>query len=85
MSSEDTLSLEGLRAHEAENSSLNDDGEVVEPLQLDPRDIGDEEIKLSLKPRQSNEFTCSECFLVQNKSRISHVEPDGSMICQDCD
>lgn len=83
MSSEETVSLEGLRASEAERNDM-DDGDVVEPLELDPRDLSGEELNLQVKPRQSNEFTCSECFLVQKKSMIDHVEADGSMICRDC-
>lgn len=84
MSSEETVSLEGLKASESDSTVMDEDGDVVEPLQLDPRDVSDEEINLTVKPRQSNEFTCSECFLVQKKSMIAHVESDGSMICRDC-
>ncbi|MCH6195959.1 DUF4193 domain-containing protein [Corynebacterium mastitidis] len=80
----ETDSLEGIKAAEAENSSMNEDGEIVDSFEPPTMDLSGEELNVTVVPRQSDEFTCSSCFLVQRKNRISHVEDDGSVICQDC-
>ncbi|WP_066525031.1 DUF4193 domain-containing protein [Corynebacterium bouchesdurhonense] len=81
----ETDSLEGLKAAEVAGSSMDDDGEIVEPFELPSQDLSGEELNVEVKPRQDDEFTCASCFLVQKRSRLAHVEPDGSMICQDCE
>ncbi|WPF65229.1 MULTISPECIES: DUF4193 domain-containing protein [unclassified Corynebacterium] len=80
----ETDSLEGIKAAEAENSSMNEDGEIIDSFEPPTMDLSGEELNVTVVPRQSDEFTCSSCFLVQRKNRISHVEDDGSIICQDC-
>lgn len=81
----ETDSLEGLKAAEVAGSSMDDDGEIVEPFVLASQDLSGEELNVEVKPRQDDEFTCASCFLVQKRNRLAHVEPDGSMICQDCE
>lgn len=81
----ETDSLEGLKAAEVAGSSMDDDGEIVEAFELPTQDLSGEELDVEVKPRQDDEFTCASCFLVQKRSRLAHVEPDGSMICQDCE
>lgn len=80
----ETDSLENLKAAENASSPMDDDGEIVEPFELPAQDLTGEEINVSVVPRQSNEFTCASCFLVQRNNRISHTEDDGSIICLDC-
>lgn len=80
----ETDSLEGIKAAEAENSSMNEDGEIIDSFEPPTMDLSGEELNVTVVPRQSDEFTCSSCFLVQRKNRISHVEDGGSIICQDC-
>ncbi|AQQ15394.1 hypothetical protein CGLAU_07195 [Corynebacterium glaucum] len=81
----ETDSLEGLKAAEVAGSSMDDDGEIVEPFELPSQDLSGEELNVEVKPRQEDEFTCASCFLVQNRKRLARVEPDGSMICLDCE
>ena len=81
----ETDSLEGLKAAEAAGSSMDDDGEIVEPFELPAQDLSGEELNVEVKPRQDDEFTCSSCFLVQKQKRLAYTEPDGSMICLDCE
>ncbi|MCP1387212.1 DUF4193 domain-containing protein [Corynebacterium sp. TA-R-1] len=81
----ETDSLEGLKAAEVAGSSMDDDGEIVEPFELPSQDLSGEELNVEVKPRQDDEFTCASCFLVQKRKRLAHVEPDGSMICLDCE
>lgn len=81
----ETDSLEGLKAAEVAGSSMDDDGEIVEPFELPTQDLSGEELNVEVKPRQDDEFTCASCFLVQKRKRLAHVESDGSMICLDCE
>ncbi|MGD7001112.1 DUF4193 domain-containing protein [Corynebacterium halotolerans] len=80
----ETDSLEGLKAAENTGSPMDDDGEIVEPFEPPTPDLSGEELNVTVVPRQSNEFTCASCFLVQRNNRISHTEEDGSVICLDC-
>lgn len=80
----ETDSLEGLKAAENTVSDMDDDGDIVEPFDLPALDLSGEELNVTVVPRRDDEFTCASCFLVQRRNRISHVEPDGSIICLDC-
>ncbi|MBP3087753.1 DUF4193 domain-containing protein [Corynebacterium sp. sy017] len=77
-------SLEGLKAAEVSTSGIDDDGEIIESFDIPQMDLSGEENEVEVVPRRENEFTCSSCFLVQRRNRISHVEDDGSVICLDC-
>lgn len=81
----ETDSLEGLKASESDNSSIDDDGEIIDSFEPPSMDISGEELNVTVVPRKSDEFTCSVCFLVQNKKRIAYAEPDGSLVCLDCE
>ncbi|MDK6260321.1 MULTISPECIES: DUF4193 domain-containing protein [Corynebacterium] len=80
----ETDSLEGLKAAEAASSPIDEDGEIVDSFDPPSNDLSGEELNLQVVPRQSNEFTCSECFLVQKTARLDHREADGSPVCKDC-
>ena len=80
----ETDSLEGLKAAENASNGMDDDGEIVEPFDLPSVDLSGEELNVTFVPRREDEFTCSSCFLVQRRNRISHIEEDGSIICLDC-
>ncbi|APT92400.1 hypothetical protein CPHO_05275 [Corynebacterium phocae] len=79
----ETDSLEGLKAAESDNSSIDDDGEIVEPFEPPTVDLTGEELNVEVRPRQEHEFTCFSCFLVQSNKRLSHHEDDNP-ICLDC-
>lgn len=79
----ETDSLEGLKAAEADNNGMDDDGEIVEAFEPPSDDYTGEELNVTVVPRKENEFTCSYCFLVQSKNRFSHDE-DGQPVCKDC-
>jgi hypothetical protein len=34
-------------------------------------------------PRQADEFTCTNCFLVHHRSQLAY-EKNGQMICTEC-
>ena len=81
----ETDSLEGLKAAEVAGSSMDDDGEIVEPVEPPTQDLSGEELNVEVKPRQDDEFTCASCFLVQKNKRLAYTEEDGSKICLDCE
>lgn len=82
----ETGSLEGLKAAEKAEPAVDDtdDGDIVEPFDIPMAELSGEELSGSVIPRQSDEFTCSVCFLVQHRSRIAEDEGDGTYICVDC-
>ena len=47
-------------------------------------DLSGEELSGEVIPRQTDEFTCSVCFLVQHRNRIAEDEGNGEYICVDC-
>jgi hypothetical protein len=54
-----------------------------EPIELPGADLSDEQLVVRVLPRQADEFTCTDCFLVQHRSRlVRHTRRES--ICQDC-
>ncbi|MEZ0109909.1 hypothetical protein ABH920_003923 [Catenulispora sp. EB89] len=54
-----------------------------ESLELPGADLSDEQLVVQVVPLQSNEFTCSRCFLVQNRSLLArHTRRE--WICKNC-
>ena len=60
-----------------------DDGEAVDSFDLPDADITGEELTVRVLPKQSDEFVCSSCFLVQHHSRLA-LRKDGQQICTEC-
>jgi hypothetical protein len=82
-------SIEELKARraEAQSGSIDvDETELAESLELPGADLSSmsgEELTVRVLPKQSDEFTCSSCFLVHHRSRLAR-ERGGQMICRDC-
>ena len=79
-------SLEELKARraEAQASSVDvDETDLNEALELPGADLSGEELTVRVLPKQSDEFTCSSCFLVHHRSRLAR-ERNGQLICRDC-
>ena len=82
-------SLEELKARraEAQSGSIDvDETELNESLELPGADLSSmsgEELTVRVLPKQSDEFTCSSCFLVHHRSRLAR-ERNGQLICRDC-
>lgn len=60
-----------------------DEAELNESLELPGADLSNEELAVRVLPRQADEFTCSQCFLVHHRSQLAKEE-DGKLICRDC-
>jgi hypothetical protein len=60
-----------------------DEADLAEGLELPGADLSNEELSVRVLPRQSDEFTCSSCFLVHHRSQLAS-EKNGQLICRDC-
>ena len=46
-------------------------------------DLSGEELSVTVIPQRTDEFTCSNCFLVQHRNRM-RVSSSGLPVCADC-
>ncbi len=79
-------SLEELKARraEAQASSVDvDEADLNEAIELPGADLSGEELTVRVLPKQSDEFTCSSCFLVHHRSQLAS-EQDGRLTCREC-
>lgn len=77
-------SLEQLTASRKDSQSPAvdlDDTDPAESFDLPGADLSGEEFTVRVIPKQSDEFTCTSCFLVHHRSRLA---PGGELICRDC-
>jgi hypothetical protein len=44
----------------------------------------DEALEVTVIPPQTDEFTCSECFIVKHKSMMSSKKSKYGPVCNDC-
>ena len=79
-------SLEELKARRAEAQSGSvdvDEADLNEAIELPGADLSGEELTVKVLPKQSDEFTCSSCFLVHHRSQLA-AERNGELICREC-
>lgn len=62
---------------------LDDDSNDSPFFDLPGADLSNEELTATVIPQRVDEFTCSSCFLVQHRSRLSRTGP-GPAVCADC-
>ena len=62
-------------------ASDEDEAELAESYELPGADLSHETLSVEVTPRQTDEFTCTACFLVQHESRRSSP---GADLCRDC-
>ena len=60
-----------------------DETEQAEGFELPGADLSSEELSVRVLPTQTDEFTCSSCFLVHHRSQLAG-ERGGLPICKDC-
>jgi hypothetical protein len=85
---EDEASDEGIESLRAQNGArrsdtlvLDDEANLNEDLELPGADLSAEELIVRVLPKQSDEFTCTRCFLVTHTSQRARTGPD---VCRDC-
>ncbi|MDQ6716075.1 MAG: DUF4193 domain-containing protein [Actinomycetota bacterium] len=79
-------SLEELKARRVDKSSSSvdvDETDQAEGFELPGADLSGEELSVRVLPRQADEFTCSQCFLVHHRSQLAK-KVGGQMVCRDC-
>jgi hypothetical protein len=82
-------SLEELKARRSDAQSGSVDVDIDAPDEnfelpgADLSGLSGEELTVKVLPKQSDEFTCSSCFLVFHRSRLAE-ERRGRLICRDC-
>ena len=79
-------SLEELQARRVEKNSNvvdQDEAEAAEDFELPGADLSNEELSVRVIPRQADEFTCSQCFLVHHRSQLAY-EDGGQLVCSEC-
>ncbi|MFW2240019.1 DUF4193 domain-containing protein [Rhodococcus opacus] len=77
-------SLEQLTASRKDTQSPGvdvEDTDTAESFELPGADLSGEELTVRVIPRQTDEFTCTTCFLVHHRSRLADSE---QRICRDC-
>jgi len=77
-------SIEELKARRGDRTAAAvdvDETEMAENLELPGADLSDKNLEVRVVPKQSDEFTCTECFLVHHKSQLADPE---NIICSDC-
>lgn len=58
-----------------------EDTDTAESFELPGADLSGEEFTVRVIPKQSDEFTCTSCFLVHHRNRLAD---DQQLICRDC-
>ncbi len=79
-------SLEELKARRLDKNSGKvdeDEVEAAETFELPGADLSHEELSVQVLPRQEDEFTCTNCFLVHHRSQLA-ADRNGQLICMDC-
>jgi hypothetical protein len=79
-------SLQELQARRSDKSSGvvdEDETEAAEGFELPGADLSGEELSVRVLPRQADEFTCTNCFLVHHRSQLAY-EKNGQMVCTEC-
>ena len=61
-----------------------DENDTAEGIDLPGADLSGEELTVIVVPEQSDEFTCSSCFLVRHRSQVAR-EKNGMKYCRDCE
>ncbi|QSE85503.1 DUF4193 domain-containing protein [Rhodococcus koreensis] len=83
-SDETDTSLEQLTASRKDTQSPVvdvEDTDTAESFELPGADLSGEEFTVRIIPKQSDEFTCTSCFLVHHRSRLADAQ---QLICRDC-
>jgi hypothetical protein len=79
-------SLEELKAKRADAQSGQidvDEAEAAENLELPGADLSGEQLAVRVVPKQVDEFTCSQCFLIHHMTQLAKGE-GAKAVCKDC-
>jgi hypothetical protein len=82
--SESLEALQASRSGSAQTAVIDvDENDTAEGIDLPGADLSGEELTVIVVPEQSDEFTCSSCFLVRHRSQVAR-EKTGLKYCREC-
>ncbi|GAA2005974.1 DUF4193 domain-containing protein [Brevibacterium samyangense] len=79
-------SIEELKAqrNQKQASQVDEDEAVAaDSYELPGADLSNEELSVRVLPKQNDEFTCMECFLVRHRSQLAN-DDESHPVCTDC-
>jgi len=79
----DTETLDALTAAARSPDVDLEEEDTAEGIDPPGADLSGEVLTMPVVPRQTDEFTCTSCFLVQHRSRIA-AHSAGRPVCLDC-
>lgn len=86
----DTDSIEELKSQRTDKTASSrvdvDESDAAEGFELPGADLSGEELSVQVLPRQQDEFTCANCFLVKHRSQLHTAQSssNGQLTCNDC-
>lgn len=83
LSSDSIEELKAQRNQKQASQVDEDESAVAEGFELPGADLSNEELSVRVLPKQNDEFTCMECFLVRHRSQLASAD-DGVLVCTDC-
>lgn len=82
---DDTESIEVLKERAPEVASASSDLDVEDHGDsFTLPDVTSEEAEVIVVPKQEDEFTCSECFIVKHHSQKAKKDGKYGAVCVDC-
>jgi hypothetical protein len=81
---EESLEARRLTSGEQDKTSGRvdeDENELADSYELPGADLSHETLSIEVTPKQTHEFTCTSCFLVQHEARRASPAVD---LCGDC-
>ncbi len=81
---EDSIEELKSRRHDKNSGKVDEDEvEAAEAFELPGADLSHEELAVQVLPKQTDEFTCTSCFLVHHRSQLASQGKYGP-VCRDC-
>jgi hypothetical protein len=82
---DDTESLEAIKDRIPEGTTASsdvDDADHSDSFAIP--EVANEELDVVVVPKQEDEFTCSECFIVKHHSQKARKDGQYGPVCVDC-
>lgn len=82
---DDTESLEAIKDRTSEGTTASsdvDDADHSDSFAIP--EVASEELDVVVVPKQEDEFTCSECFIVKHHSQKARKDGQYGPVCVDC-
>lgn len=76
--------LKGRRSEKTDGKVDIDEFDAAEGLELPGADLSGEDLTVQVLPKQQDEFTCSNCFMVRHRSQLAGEDSQGRPVCKEC-